>query len=53
MANYTIVADPKVKDDLRDARDFLNSRRRGFGEKFLSEYKVTLKTLTKKPKFSN
>ena len=32
MANYTIVADPKVKDDLRDARDFLNSRRRGFGE---------------------
>ena len=51
MANYTIVADPKVKDDLRAARDFLNSRRRGFGEKFLSEYKVTLKHLQKNPNF--
>ncbi len=51
MANYTIIADPKVKNDLRDARNFLNSRRSGFGKKFLSEYKVTLKYLQKNPNF--
>ena len=32
MINYTIIADPKVKDDLKEARDFLNSRRKGFGK---------------------
>ena len=51
MANYTIVADPKVKEDLKEARDFLNSRRRGFGKKFLSEYRDTLKHLQKTPNF--
>jgi hypothetical protein len=25
MVNYTIIADPKVKDDLKEARDFLYS----------------------------
>lgn len=35
MVNYTIIADPKVKDDLKEARNFLNSRRKGFGKKFL------------------
>lgn len=45
MINYTIIADPKVKDDLKEARDFLNSRRKGFGKKFLLEYKTTLKHL--------
>lgn len=47
MVNYTITADPKVKDDLKEARDFLNSRRKGFGKKFLSEYGITLKHLQK------
>ncbi len=51
MINYKIVADPKVKDDLKEARDFLNSRRRGFGKKFLLEYKITLKFLQKTPNF--
>ena len=32
MVNYTIIADPKVKDDLKEARNFLNSRRKGFGK---------------------
>ena len=47
MLNYTIIADPKVKYDLIEARDFLNSRRKGFGKKFLSEYRTTLKYLQK------
>lgn len=51
MINYIIVADPKVKDDLKEARDFLNSRRRGLGKKFLLEYKITLKYLQKIPNF--
>lgn len=51
MFNYKIVADPKVKDDLTEARDFLNSRRAGFGKKFLIEYKSTLKALQKNPNF--
>ncbi|WP_298116432.1 hypothetical protein [Flavobacterium sp.] len=51
MANYTITADPKVKNDLIDARDFLNSRRKGFGKKFIQEYRTTLKHLQKTPNF--
>ncbi len=51
MINYKIVADPKVKDDLKQARDFLSSRRRGFGKKFLLEYRTTLKHLQKTPNF--
>jgi len=51
MVNYTIIADPKVKNDLKEARDFLNSRRKGFGKKFLSEYRITLKHLQKNPDF--
>lgn len=51
MTNYTITADPKVKDDLKEARDFLNSSRKGFGKKFLLEYRTTLKYLQKTPNF--
>jgi len=51
MTAYAIIADPKVKDDLKEARDFLNSRRSGFGKKFLSEYSATLKLLQKTPNF--
>jgi hypothetical protein len=51
MLNYKITADPKVKYDLKEALDFLNSRRSGFGNKFLSEYRITLKNLQKNPNF--
>ncbi len=51
MVNFTIIADPKVKDDLKEARDFLNSRREGFGEKFIIEYRLALKHLQKAPNF--
>jgi hypothetical protein len=46
-----IIADPKVKYDLIEARDFLNSRGTGFGKKFLSEYSATLKLIQKTPNF--
>lgn len=51
MIKYTIVADPRVKDDLTEARDFLNSRRKGYGKKFLTEYRATLKSLQTNPLF--
>lgn len=51
MKKYTIVADPRVADDLKEARDFLNSRRKGFGTKFLKEYRSFLKTLQTNPDF--
>lgn len=36
---FTIIADPRVKEDLKEARDFLNTRRKGFGTKFINEYR--------------
>ncbi|MBP8157651.1 MAG: hypothetical protein KAX93_04670 [Flavobacterium sp.] len=51
MATFTIVADPKVKSDLQAARDFLNSKRKGYGTLFLAEYRKALKTLEKNPFF--
>lgn len=51
MIKYAILADPKVKDDLKEVRDFLNSRRKGLGKKFLTEYRTTLEHLQKTPNF--
>lgn len=51
MEKYTLIADPRVQDDLKEARDFLNSRRKGFGGKFLAEYRSTLKSLQNNPLF--
>lgn len=51
MGTYTIVADPLVKNDLIEARDFLESRRKGFGLKFIQEYKSLLSSLTINPDF--
>jgi hypothetical protein len=51
MIKHQIVADPRVANDLKEARDFLNSRRKGLGSKFLKEYKVLLKTLQSNPDF--
>ena len=51
MVKYTVIADPRVKDDLIEARDFLNSKRKDFGTKFLKEYRSTLKTLQNNPLF--
>lgn len=51
MQKYTVIADPRVKDDLKDTKDYLNSRRKGHGEKFLDQYRTTLKTLQQNPHF--
>ncbi len=51
MKKYTIVADPRVREDLNEAREFLNARRKGFGKKFLVEYRSFLKTLQTNPSF--
>ncbi len=51
MKKYTVVADPRVVDDLKEARDFLNSSRKGVGLKFLKEYRSFLKTLQTNPDF--
>lgn len=42
---------PSSENDLKEARDFLNSKRKGFGQKFLTEYKFTLKNLQNNPQF--
>jgi hypothetical protein len=51
MTKYKIVADPRVADDLKQAIDFLNARRKGFGAIFLNEYRNFLKTLEINPEF--
>lgn len=51
MKKYTVIADPQVKNDLKEARDFLNSRRKGYGKIFLTEYKQTLKSIQNNPLF--
>jgi hypothetical protein len=51
MKKYKIVADPRVADDLKIAKGFLNARRKGFGAKFLNEYRSFLKTLEINPEF--
>ena len=48
---FTIIADPRVKEDLKEARDFLNTRRKGFGTKFINEYRDFLNNLQTNPMF--
>jgi hypothetical protein len=48
---YTIVAEHRVDDDITEAFEFLNSRRKGYGKKFLTEYRSALKTLKTNPTF--
>lgn len=52
MNNYTVEADPRVKEDLKEAGNFLESRRKGLRKRFLKEYKDCLHTL-KKVTFDN
>jgi hypothetical protein len=49
MKNYAVIADPGVKDDLMDAKSFLESRRTGYGKKFILEYRKSLILLQKTP----
>jgi hypothetical protein len=49
MKKYIINADPRVKDDLLEARDFFNSRKKGLGLEFLKDYRTALSKLTINP----
>jgi len=51
LKSYKIQADPRVKLDLQEAMDFLESRRKGLDAKFISDYKSSLKTLKTNPFF--
>lgn len=51
MEKHTIIADPRVKDDLKDAKEYLNSKRKEYAAKFLKEYKQTLRSLQQNPFF--
>lgn len=51
MIKYKVTAEIGVAEDLKSAKVFLNSRRSGYGIKFLSEYREMLKTLEKNPDF--
>lgn len=45
MTKYTIIADPRVKDDLKEAKEYPNNKRENYGVLFLKQYRKTLKTL--------
>lgn len=49
MKKYIVTADPRVKDDLKEARDFFNSRKKGLGLQFLKDYRTTLSQLVINP----
>lgn len=51
MKIYKIQADPRVKLDLLEAMEFLNSRQKGLATKFLADYKTSLKALKTNPFF--
>lgn len=51
MQKYTVIADPRVKDDLKEAQTYLNRQRNGYGKKFLIQYREALKTLQQNPHF--
>jgi len=45
VKKYTVIADPRVKDDLKEAKDYLNSKRENYGKKFLAQYRETLNSI--------
>ncbi|TDL99216.1 MAG: hypothetical protein C4K58_08030 [Flavobacteriaceae bacterium] len=53
MKKYKVTADPRVKTDLQDAKDFLESKQKGLSKKFFKDYKKALKKLEANPFFSS
>ena len=45
MKNYKVIADPRVKLDLKEAKDFLESKEKNLSVKFLKDYRKALKKL--------
>jgi hypothetical protein len=51
LKTFKIKADPRVKDDLKQAKEFLKSRRTGLDKEFLIDYRANLKSLQINPFF--
>lgn len=51
MLKFKIIADPRVKLDLKEAMEFLKTRRQGLHLQFLADYKSSLKSLQINPFF--
>lgn len=46
---FTIVADPRVDEDLREAKSYLELKRKNLGSKFLKDYRLALQKLQINP----
>lgn len=51
MKKFKVTADPRVKTDLQEAKDFFESKQKGLSVKFLKDYKKALKKLQNNPFF--
>jgi hypothetical protein len=51
LKTFKIKADQRVKDDLKQAKEFLKSRRAGLDKEFLIDYRASLKSLQINPFF--
>ena len=49
MKKFVIKADIRVKEDLKESKDFFESRRKGLGNKFINEYRELLASLKINP----
>ena len=49
MKKFVIKADIRVKEDLKESKDFFESRRKGLGNKFINEYRELLASLQINP----
>ncbi|WP_396172517.1 hypothetical protein [Flavobacterium sp.] len=52
MEHYTIVADPRVKDDLKEAKEYLNKKRR-VRQKIPKGIQENINLFAEKPVISN
>ena len=51
LKTFKLQADPRVKQDLQNAIEFLKSRKKGLDVEFLADYKNSLKSLKTNPFF--
>lgn len=51
MKSFKIIADPRVKLDLKEAKEFLKTKRKNLELKFLQDYKTSLIVLKTNPFF--
>ncbi|ROI13191.1 hypothetical protein [Epilithonimonas hominis] len=51
MKTFRVIADPRVKLDLQDAKNFLERKQKGLSLEFFKDYKKALKKLQTNPFF--